>query len=96
MGNNHGVVAAAVPTFPVALYVLRISYLVLVMVPFAGLLDVLACIYVVKLASDYVLLTLIIKLTRKLLNILTISPALAESCAIPSATAKTFTRDIKP
>jgi hypothetical protein len=64
--------AAAVPTFPVALYMLLISYLVLVMVLFADLLDVLACLYVVKLASAYVLLTSIIKLTQKLLNIQTI------------------------
>jgi hypothetical protein len=72
MGDNHGgVAAAAVPAFPVALYVFLISYLALVMVPSADLLDVLACLHVVKLTSTYLLLTLVIKLTQKLLNILT-------------------------
>jgi ABC-type uncharacterized transport system permease subunit len=70
MGDNHGVAAA--PAFPVALYMLLISHLALVLVPFANQLVVLACLYMVKLASAYVLLTSIIKLTQKLLNILTI------------------------
>jgi hypothetical protein len=69
MGDHHG--AAAVPTFPVALYVLLVSYFVLLFVPFVDLLYVLACLHVVKLSSAYVLLTSVIKLTRKLLNILT-------------------------
>jgi chromate transport protein ChrA len=72
MGDNHGGAAAAVPAFPVAPYVLLISYLALVLVPFADLLDVLACLHVVKLTSAYLLLTSVIKLTRKLPNILTI------------------------
>jgi hypothetical protein len=37
--------------------------LVLVMVPFADLLDVLACLYMVKLVSTYLFLTSAIKLT---------------------------------
>jgi hypothetical protein len=42
MDDNHGGAAAvAVPIFPIAQYVLLISYLALVMVPFADLLDVL-------------------------------------------------------
>jgi hypothetical protein len=42
MDDNHGGAAAvAVPIFPIALYVLLISYLALVMVPF----DVLACLH---------------------------------------------------
>jgi chromate transport protein ChrA len=69
MGKNHGV-AAAVLAFLDALYVLLVSYFTLLRV-FANLLDVLACLHVVKLSSAYVLLTLVIKLTRKLLNILT-------------------------
>jgi hypothetical protein len=72
MGDVHGG-AAAVPTFPVALYVLLISYLALVLVSFVDLLDVLACLHMVKLTSVYVLLTLVIKLTRKLLHILTLT-----------------------
>jgi hypothetical protein len=72
MGDNHGGVAAVVPAFPVVPYVLLISYLSLALVPFADLLDVLVCMCVVKLTSAYLLLTSIIKLTRKLLNILTI------------------------
>jgi chromate transport protein ChrA len=72
MGDNHGgAAAAAVPAFSVAPYVLLIVYLALVLVPFANLLDVLACLHVVKLTSAYLLLTSVIKLTRKLLNILT-------------------------
>jgi hypothetical protein len=70
MGDNHG--AAAVPAFPVALCVLLVSYLTLLLLPFAYFLGVLACLYVVKLSSAYVLLTLVIKLTQKLLNILII------------------------
>jgi hypothetical protein len=75
MGDNHGGAAAAVPAFPITLYVLLISYLALVLVPFADLLDVLACLYVVKLTSACLLLTLAIKLTQKFLNILTIQKA---------------------
>jgi hypothetical protein len=71
MGDNHGVVAAMVPTFPVALYVHLVSYLALALVPFVYLLDVLVCPHVVQLSSTYVLLTSEIKLTWKLLNILT-------------------------
>jgi hypothetical protein len=65
--------AAVVPAFPAALYVLLISYLALVLVPFIDLLDVLACLHIVKLTSAYLLLTLVIKLTWKLLNILTVA-----------------------
>jgi hypothetical protein len=71
MGDVHGGAVAAIPTFPVALYMLFISYLALVLVPFADLLDVLACMHMVKLTSAYVLLSLVIKITQKLLNILT-------------------------
>jgi hypothetical protein len=63
MGDNHGGAVATVPAFPVALYVLLILYLALVMVPFADLLDVLACLHVVKLTTAYLLLIYIIKLT---------------------------------
>jgi hypothetical protein len=48
MGDNHGVVAAVVPTFPVALYVHLVSYLALALVPFVYLLHVLASLHVVK------------------------------------------------
>jgi hypothetical protein len=73
MGDNHGGVAAtAVSTFPVTLCVLLILYLALVMVSFADLLDVCACLHVVKLTSAYVMLTSVIILTQKLLKILTI------------------------
>jgi chromate transport protein ChrA len=61
-----------VPTFPVAPYVFLILYLALVLVLFTDLLDVLACLHVVKLTSAYLLLTSVIELTRKLLNILTV------------------------
>jgi hypothetical protein len=67
MGDNHGV--AAVSAFWIALFVLLISYLALAIIPFVDLLDLLACMHVVKLASAYVLFTLFIKLTRKLLII---------------------------
>jgi hypothetical protein len=43
------------------------------MVPFADLLDVLECLYMVKLVRTYLLLTSAIKLTQKLLNILTLN-----------------------
>jgi hypothetical protein len=69
MGDNHGA-AVAVPAFLVALCVLLVSYFTLL--PFIDLLDVLVCLHVVKLSSSYVLLTLVIKLTWKFLNILTI------------------------
>jgi hypothetical protein len=71
-GDVHGGVAVAVPTFPIALYMLLISHLALVLVPFAYLLDVLVCLHVVKLTSAYILLTSVIKLPQKLLNILKI------------------------
>jgi hypothetical protein len=73
MGDNPGGAAsAAVPAFPVALYVFLISYLALVVGPFADLLDVLACLHVVKLTSADLLLTSVIKLTEKLPNFLTL------------------------
>jgi hypothetical protein len=62
MGDNHGGAAAAVLTFSIVLYVLLISYLALVMVTFADLLDVLACLHVVKLTSAYLLLTSVIEI----------------------------------
>jgi hypothetical protein len=71
MGDHHG--AAAVPTFPVALYVILISYFALLLVPF-----MLACLYLVKLSCAYVLHTLVTKLIRKLLNILTHNTSVAE------------------
>jgi hypothetical protein len=55
MGDNHGG-AAAVLAFLVVPYVLLISYLALVLVPFADL-------HVVKLTNAYLLLTSVIKLT---------------------------------
>jgi hypothetical protein len=72
MDDNNG--AAAVSAFLVALYVLLLSYLALVLVSFADLLDVLVCLHVVKLISAYVLITAVIKLTWKLHNLLTTSP----------------------
>jgi hypothetical protein len=69
MGDHH--VAATVPTFPVALYVILISYFSLLLVPFKDLLNVLAYFHVVKLSSAYVFLILVIKLTQKLFNTLT-------------------------
>jgi hypothetical protein len=50
--------------------VLLVSYFALLLVLFVDLLYVLACLHVVKLSSAYVLLTLVIKPTQKLLNIL--------------------------
>jgi hypothetical protein len=44
--TTHGGVDA-VPIFPVTLYVILISFLALVLVPFADLLDVLACLHMV-------------------------------------------------
>jgi hypothetical protein len=52
MGGEHG--GAVLPSFSVTLYVLLISYLALVFVPFAYFL-VLACLHVVKSTSAYVL-----------------------------------------
>jgi chromate transport protein ChrA len=72
MGDHHG--AAADLTFPVALYMLLISFLALVLVSFVDLPDVIACLHMVKLTSAYVLLTSVIKLTQKCLNILTYQP----------------------
>jgi hypothetical protein len=71
MGDNYGGAAAAtVPAFPVVPYMLLISNLALVLVPLADLLDMLTCLHVVKLTSAYLLLTSVIKLTQKLLDIL--------------------------
>jgi hypothetical protein len=39
-------------TFPIVLYVLLISCLALVLVPYADLLDVLSLLHVVKMASS--------------------------------------------
>jgi hypothetical protein len=71
MGDSHGGATAVFLTFPITLYMILISYLALVMVPFADLLDVYVCLHVVKLTSAYVMLTSVIILTQKLLKILT-------------------------
>jgi hypothetical protein len=52
MGDEHG--AVEVPAFPIAPYMLLLSYFAQVLAPFAYLPNVLACFHVVKLASAYV------------------------------------------
>ena len=69
MGDLGGGAAA---TFPVALYVLLISYFALLLIPYSDLLDVLSLMCMIKYASAYVMLISVIKLTRKMPNILTI------------------------
>ena len=70
LSDNYGGGAAA--TFPVALYVLLISYFALLLIPYSDLLDVLSLMCMVKYASAIVMLISVIKLTRKLPNNLTI------------------------
>jgi hypothetical protein len=50
------------------LYVLLISYLGLVLVPYADLIDVLNLLHVVKMSNANMLLISVTKLTWKLLN----------------------------
>ena len=54
------------------MYVLLISYFALLLVPYPYLLDVLSLLCMVQYASAYVMMLSVIKLTRKLPNILTI------------------------
>lgn len=70
INDGHGDGAAA--TFPVAMYVLFLSYYALLLVPYSDLLDVLSLMCMVKYVSANVMLFSVIKLTRKLPNNLTI------------------------
>jgi chromate transport protein ChrA len=72
INNTHGGDAAAAgATFPVAMYVLLLSYLALLLVPCSDLMHVLSLMCVVKYACASVILLSVIKLTRKLPNNLT-------------------------
>ena len=69
INNSHGGDgASAGATFPVAMYVLFLSYLALLLVPCSDLVHVLSLMCVVKYACASVMLISIIKLTRKLSN----------------------------
>jgi nitrate reductase gamma subunit len=72
INNTHGGGgAAASATFPVAMYVLFLSYLALLLFPYSDLMHVLSLMCVVKYACASVMLFSVIELTRKLPNILT-------------------------
>ena len=71
--NSHGSAdAAAGATFPVAMYVLFLSYLALLLVPCSDLMHVLSLMCVVKYACASVMLFSVINLTQKLPNNLTL------------------------
>jgi chromate transport protein ChrA len=72
INNSHGGVGAgAGATFPVAMYVLFLSYLALLLVTCSDLMHVLNLMCVVKYACASVMLLSVIKLTQKLPNNLT-------------------------
>jgi hypothetical protein len=71
INNGHGD-AYDVATFPVPMYVLIMSNLVLLLVPYLDMLHVLSLMCTVKYASAFVKFLLVIKLTQKLTNKLTI------------------------
>jgi choline-glycine betaine transporter len=71
INDSHGGGSAADATFPVAMYVIFISYLALLLVPCLDLMQVLSMMCVVKYACASVMLFSVIKLTRKLSNNLT-------------------------
>jgi chromate transport protein ChrA len=69
INNSHGGGGAtAGATFPVAMYVISLSYLALLLVPCSDLMHVLSLMCVVKYACASVMLLSVIKLTRKLPN----------------------------
>ncbi|KAK1665715.1 hypothetical protein QYE76_053874 [Lolium multiflorum] len=68
INNTHGGGAAGA-TFPVAMYVLFLSYLALLLVPCSDLMHVLSLMCVVKYVCASVMLLSVINLTRKLPNI---------------------------
>ena len=69
INNTHGGGAAAAgATFPVAMYVLFLSYLALLLVPCSDLMHVLSLMCVVKYACASVMLLSVINLTRKFHN----------------------------
>jgi hypothetical protein len=59
--NGHG--DAAAPTFPVMMYVFLISYVALVLVPYADLPYVFSLLRVVKSACAFVMVISVIKFT---------------------------------
>jgi hypothetical protein len=71
INNSHGGGAAAGVTFPVAIYVVFLSYLPLLVVPCSDLMHVLSLMCVVNYACASVMLLSVIKLTWKLHNNLT-------------------------
>jgi hypothetical protein len=68
INNTHGGGAAAGATFPVAMYMLFLSYLTLLLVPCSDLMRVLSLMCVINYACASVMLLSVIKLTRKLPN----------------------------
>ena len=62
INDSHGGAAGA--TFPVAMYVLFLSYLALLLVPCSDLMHVLSLMCMVKYACAFVMLLSVIKLTR--------------------------------
>ncbi|KAK1694102.1 hypothetical protein QYE76_010799 [Lolium multiflorum] len=68
INNTHGGAAAAGATFPVAMYVLFLSYLALLLVPCSDLMHVLSLMCVVKYACASIMLLSVINLIRKLPN----------------------------
>jgi hypothetical protein len=69
INNSHGGGGAtAGATFPVAMYVISLSYLALLLVPCSDLMHVLSLMCMVKYACASVILFSVIKLTRKLPN----------------------------
>jgi hypothetical protein len=63
---------AAATTFLVVMYVFLISYVALVLVAYADLRDLFSLLHVVKSACAFVMVILVIKLTWKFLNNLTL------------------------
>jgi hypothetical protein len=67
INDSHGGGATAGATFPVAMYVLFLSYLALLLVSFSDLMHVLSLICVVKYASASVMLFSVIILLENCL-----------------------------
>ena len=92
INNTHGGGAAAGATFPVAMYVLFLSYLALLLVPCSDLMHVLSLMCMVKYACASVMLLSVIKLTRKLPN----NPTIQKPYMLRQFSPSGFAAALKP
>jgi hypothetical protein len=92
INDSHGGGATAGATFPVAMYVLFLSYPALLLVPCSDLMHVLSLMCVVKYACASVMLLSVINLIRKLPN----NPTIQKPYVLRQFSPSGFAAALKP